>query len=139
MLSRKFFENLHTVMAILVVFEQFSSKFCLYFWPLILSASPNNYGAFCLHSFDYACLRLLKHIAVKRVEIKDNFCSSKSLLKWLVGGGKHPPHPPLDPPLFLMMILFIPSLITNEGDQQIIIHVAINENAFLVSVPLSPC
>ena len=30
---------------------------------------------------------------------------------------------------FLMMILFIPSLITNEGDQQIIIHVAIHENA----------
>ena len=30
---------------------------------------------------------------------------------------------------FLMMILLIPSLITNEGDQQIIIHVAIHENA----------
>ena len=30
---------------------------------------------------------------------------------------------------FLMMIFFIPSLITNEGDQQIIIHVAIHENA----------
>ena len=32
---------LHTVMAILVPFEQFSSKVCSYFWPLILSASPN--------------------------------------------------------------------------------------------------
>ena len=30
---------------------------------------------------------------------------------------------------FLMMILRIPSLITNEEDQQIIIHVAIHENA----------
>ena len=30
---------------------------------------------------------------------------------------------------FLMMILFIPSLITNEEDQQIIMHVAIHENA----------
>ena len=28
-----------------------------------------------------------------------------------------------------MMILLIPSLITNEGDQQIIIDVAIHENA----------
>ena len=28
-----------------------------------------------------------------------------------------------------LQILFIPSLITNEGDQQIIIHVAILENA----------
>ena len=27
-------------MAILVLFEQFSGKFCLCFWPLILSASP---------------------------------------------------------------------------------------------------
>ena len=41
MLPRKIFENLHTVMAILVLFEQFSGKVCLYFWPLILSASPN--------------------------------------------------------------------------------------------------
>ena len=28
-----------------------------------------------------------------------------------------------------MMILLIPSLITNEGDQQIITHVALHENA----------
>ena len=30
---------------------------------------------------------------------------------------------------FLMMILLIPRLVTNEEDQQIIIHVAIHENA----------
>ena len=30
---------------------------------------------------------------------------------------------------FLMMILLIPNLITNEGDEQIIIHVTIHENA----------
>ena len=42
MLPRKNFENLHnTVMAILELFEQFSGKVCLYFWPLILSDSPN--------------------------------------------------------------------------------------------------
>ena len=41
MLPRIIFENLHSVMAILVLFEQFSGKFCFYFWPLILSASPN--------------------------------------------------------------------------------------------------
>ena len=39
MLPQKVFENLHTVMGILVL--QFSDKFCLYFWLLILSASPN--------------------------------------------------------------------------------------------------
>ena len=41
MLLRKSFENLHTVMAILVLFEQLSRKVCSYFWPLTLSASPN--------------------------------------------------------------------------------------------------
>ena len=38
MLPRKFFENLQTVMAILVLFEQLSD---LNFLTLILSASPN--------------------------------------------------------------------------------------------------
>ena len=38
MLIRKIFENLHTVMAILVLFEQFSGKVC----SLTLSASPNT-------------------------------------------------------------------------------------------------
>ena len=41
MLPWKKFENLHTVTAILVLFEQFSGKFCFYIWPLILSALPN--------------------------------------------------------------------------------------------------
>ena len=41
MLLRKIFENLHTVLAILALFEQFSGKVCSYFWPLTLSASPN--------------------------------------------------------------------------------------------------
>ena len=41
MLPRKFFENLHTVMVILALFEQFSGKVCSYFWPLTLSASSN--------------------------------------------------------------------------------------------------
>ena len=37
------FKNLHTVMAILVLFEQFSGKFCLWFWPLIFNTGtlPN--------------------------------------------------------------------------------------------------
>ena len=41
MLIRKIFESLHVVMAILLLFEQFSGKACSYFWPLTLSASPN--------------------------------------------------------------------------------------------------
>ena len=35
------FENVHDLMAILVLLEKFSAKFCLYFLTLILSASPN--------------------------------------------------------------------------------------------------
>ena len=41
MLSRKICENLHSVIAIVVIFELFSRKFCLNFLTLILSASPN--------------------------------------------------------------------------------------------------
>ena len=76
MLPRNIFENLHTVMAILVLFEQFFGKFCLYFWPVILSASPNK-DAFCSHSFDYACCRRLRHIVIKRFEIMEKFIHPK--------------------------------------------------------------
>ena len=41
MLSRKIFKNLRTVMAVLMLFEQFSGKVSSYFWPLTLSASSN--------------------------------------------------------------------------------------------------
>ena len=41
MLPRKKFENLHAVMAILVLLEPFLGKICLHLWPLSLSASPN--------------------------------------------------------------------------------------------------
>ena len=41
MLPRKNFENLHAVMAILVLCEKISRKFCENSLTLILSASPN--------------------------------------------------------------------------------------------------
>ena len=41
MLLRKIFENLHAVMVILALFEQFSGKVCSYFWPLTVSPSSN--------------------------------------------------------------------------------------------------
>ena len=44
MLTRKILENLHTVMAILLLFEQFLGKFCLNYMPLPLinlNVSPN--------------------------------------------------------------------------------------------------
>ena len=38
---KKFLKIYHTVVAILVLFEQFLGKFCLNFLPLNLSVSPN--------------------------------------------------------------------------------------------------
>ena len=53
MLPWKIFENLHAVMAILMLLEQFLGKFYIF--------APNSkcftkYDAFCLHIFDYAYL-----------------------------------------------------------------------------------
>ena len=60
-----------------------------------------KYDAFCSHSFDYACLRRLRHfIVMKRFEIKTKFYSSKALLK-MAGWGMYTPHFSLDPPLFI--------------------------------------
>ena len=83
MLPRKIFENLHTVVAILVLFEQFLGKFCLNFLPLILNVSPNR----CILFGDF---RLLS----KRFEIMKKLYSSKTCLKMAGGGGMHLPHPP---------------------------------------------
>ena len=41
MLFQKIFEKLLTVVAILVLFDQFLGKFCLNFLPLNLSVSPS--------------------------------------------------------------------------------------------------
>ena len=41
MLPRKIFENLHTVMVILALFEQFSGTVCSYFWSLTLRTSSD--------------------------------------------------------------------------------------------------
>ena len=93
MLPRKNFEKEHTVMAILVLFEQFSGKFCLYIWLLILSASPNMTHFVRIVSIMRA--RRLKHIVMRRFENTEKFYSSKLLLK-MAGGWVHPP---LDPSL----------------------------------------
>ena len=47
MLPREIFENLHTVMVILALFEQSSGKVCSYFWPLTLSALSNMMHFVC--------------------------------------------------------------------------------------------
>ena len=56
MFLRNFFVNLHTAMAILVLFEQFLGKIFLNILPLILSPSPNTKHFGRTFSI-YACLR----------------------------------------------------------------------------------
>ena len=84
MLPRKFFENLHTVMAILVLFEQFLGNVCHILAPNFKCFTND---AFCSHSFDYACLRRLRHVVLKRFEIIEKFYSSKTLLLKMADGG----------------------------------------------------
>ena len=57
MLPRKIFENLHTVVAILALFEQFLGKFCLNFLPLNLSVSPSMMHFVCTVLFRSCVLR----------------------------------------------------------------------------------
>ena len=49
-LPREIFENLHSVVAILALFDQFLGKFCLNFLPLNLSVSSNmmHFVGMCL-------------------------------------------------------------------------------------------
>ena len=54
MLYWKIFENLHTVVAILALFEQFLGKFCLHFLTLNLSVLPNMMHFVCTFSIMHA-------------------------------------------------------------------------------------
>ena len=58
-----------------------------------------KYDAFS-PSFDYACLRRLRHIFMKRFKIMANFYLSKALCK-MAGRRECISHIPLDPPLFI--------------------------------------
>ena len=91
MLPRNIFETLHTVMAILVLFEQFLSKGCMFLTPNF-ECFTND--AMCSLSFDYECSRRLRHIVTKKFEIMEKFYSSKALLKMAVEEGMHTQHRP---------------------------------------------
>ena len=73
-------------MAILVLFEQFLGEVCLYFWLLLLSASPNMI-------YFVRTVSIMRAIVMNRFEIVEKFCSFKALLK-MASGGMHSPHPP---------------------------------------------
>ena len=66
MLPREIFEILHAVMAILVLFAQFSRKLCFNFLTLILSTSP-KYGGFCSHINIAANAQGVRLVVIKEV------------------------------------------------------------------------
>ena len=71
-----------TIYVLLWPLECFLNNFDANFYSL----DPNfecftKYDAFCLHSFDYARLRRLRHIAMKRFKIMEKIYSFKALLK----------------------------------------------------------
>ena len=89
-LPRKIFENFDTVVglvAILLLFEQFSGKFC----------APNSEcfikcDAFCSYILDYTYLERKAYLLSKRFEIMEKLYLSKTCSK-MAGGGMHPSHP----------------------------------------------
>ena len=107
MLPRKNFENLQTLITILVLFEQFSGKVLFIFLASIFECFT-KFDVLCSHSFDYACLRRLKHIVMKRFEIIEKIYPSKALLK-MAGGGDASPTSPLNQHLFTTTLTFLRS------------------------------
>ena len=83
MLFRKIFENLHAVMAILVLFVQFSRKFCLNFLTLIASLNMMHF----VRTFSIMLSYSVRPIAIKEVRNYGKNCiHQKHFRKWLVGG-----------------------------------------------------
>ena len=60
MLPRKIFGNLRTVVAILVLFEQFLGKFCLNFLRLNLSVSPNMMHFVMIHMMHFDTFLIMR-------------------------------------------------------------------------------
>ena len=69
MLSRKTFENLHTVVTNLALFGQLLGKFCLYEFFAPKPECFTKYDAFCLYIFDYACLGLKAYCYRKGLKV----------------------------------------------------------------------
>ena len=86
--SKTFFENCDTAVAILVLFEQFSAKFC----------APNSEcftkcDAFSSYIFDYAYLGRKAYLLSKRFESMEKLYSSKICLQMAGGGNASPTSP----------------------------------------------
>ena len=76
MLPRKSFENLDTMVAILILFKQFLGKFCLVFFAP-KSEFFTKYDAFCSYIFDFACLGHKAHCHRKGSKLWKNCIHQK--------------------------------------------------------------
>ena len=99
MLPRKMFENLHNVVAILVLFEPILGKFCLNFLPLILSVAPNMMHL--VRAFSIKRAQSVRFIVIEKVRNYGKVVSIKNMFesgRW--GEGNASPTSPLprDPP-----------------------------------------
>ena len=102
MLPRKIFDNLHTVVTILVFFEQFFGKFCLNFLPLNLSVSPN-----IMHLVrKFSIIRAVKGIPLIVIEKIRNY-GKIVFFKSMFENGWWGMHSPLDPPLLITILVWL--------------------------------
>ena len=76
-------------MAILVLFEQYSGKFCAPY-----SECFTKCDAFCSYILDYACSGRKAYLLSKRFEIMEKLYSSKTCSKMVGGGEASPTFPP---------------------------------------------
>ena len=91
MLPRNIFDNSHTIVVILVLFEQFLGKFCLNFLPLNLSVSPNMMHF--VRAFSMVRTLGVRLIVNEKARNCGKTQLSKTCLK-MGGGGMHPPCTP---------------------------------------------
>ena len=87
-------ENFYTVMVIIVFFDNFWGKPVTFLAPNFTCFTNN---AFCSHSFDYACLRRLRYIVMKRFKIMEKPLVFKNIVETAGEGGciRSIPHTPL--------------------------------------------
>ena len=85
MLPRKIYINLHTVAAILVLFEQVLGKFCLNFLPLILSVAPSMMHF--VHTFSIMRAYGVKLIGIEKIRNYGKVLFNKTCLK--MAGSAH--------------------------------------------------
>ena len=89
MLPRKIFENLHTVVAIVVLFKQFLGKFCLNFLSLNLSVSLDMMHF--IRTFSIMRAEGVRLIVIETVRKYGKTVIIKNMFEngWW---GMHPPH-----------------------------------------------